>query len=244
MIKKRIKRALKFMGIALTKNQRYDQQTERVFRKILKPNSNCIDVGCHRGEVLDQMISASPDGYHLGFEPIPDLFHALKKRYEHNSMVDIHDIALSDEEGTFCFNYVVSNPSYSGLRKRDYDRQGEEDTQIEVRTARLDDILPEDHRVDFIKIDVEGAEYLVLKGAKGTVVRDKPVIIFEFGMGAANHYNVQPADIFNYFDAVGMGINTLGRFLASEDPFSLQAFQHQYTERINYYFIAYPVTPK
>jgi|SRR6056297_1176323 len=239
-IRQKIKDITNFLHIYITKNQLYDRHTQLVLNRVLKSNSNCIDVGCHKGEVLDQMISASPEGHHFGFEPIPELYQELKKRYNNTIKVQIANLALSDNSGTVKFNYVVSNPSYSGMRKRDYDRQDEKDTEIEVRTECLDHFLPDDYRVDLMKIDVEGAEYLVLKGAKSIIERDKPIIIFEFGLGAANHYEVQPADVFKYFEELGMSINTLGRFLASETPFSLKAFHHQYVDRVNYYFIAYP----
>jgi hypothetical protein len=137
---------------------------------------------------------------------------------------------------------VVSNPSYSGLRKRDYDRPGEKDTQIEVRTERLDSILSNEPTVDFIKIDVEGAEFLVLQGSKQLIRRHRPHIVFEFGMGAANHYGVVPADIHGFFSDLNMGINTLGGFLDKEEPFDEKAFKEQYSERKNYYFIAYPLS--
>ncbi|MEZ4983026.1 MAG: FkbM family methyltransferase [Saprospiraceae bacterium] len=64
------------------------------------------------------------------------------------------------------FNYVVSNPAYSGLQKRRYDRPNEIDEKIEVETDLLDNVLAEDTRIDFMKIDVEGGEFFVLKGAQ------------------------------------------------------------------------------
>ncbi len=241
-LKQGIKTIANFFHIYITKNQLYDRQTQLVLHKILKKDSNCIDVGCHKGEVLDQMLQFAYEGRHFGFEPIPDLFKGLQKKYEADERVTIFDSALSDESGSFQFNYVVSNPSYSGLRKRDYDRPTETDTQIQVRTERLDSVLPDQVPVDFIKIDVEGAEFFVLQGAKQLIRREKPHIVFEFGMGAANHYEVQPADIYLFFSDLNMGINTLGGFLEGKNPFDVNAMNEQYSRRKNYYFIAYPLT--
>src|SRR6056297_593092 len=241
-IKNWIKGVANFLHIYITKNQLYDRQTQLILKQIIKPDSNCIDVGCHKGEVLDLILQSAPNGQHFAFEPIPNLFENLSLRYKSDSRIQLYDIALSNKQGRVSFNYVVSNPAYSGLRKRAYDREGEIDKKIEVQTNLMDQILPNDFQVDFMKIDVEGAEFLVLQGAEETVSTYQPYIIFEFGMGAANHYNVSPQDIYHYFNNKKMSLNTLGGFLESESPFSVEDFSRQYTEEKNYYFIAYPDT--
>lgn len=50
----------------------YDQQTVEVMRLVLENNSNCVDVGCHKGEILDEVIKLAPEGLHFAFEPLPD----------------------------------------------------------------------------------------------------------------------------------------------------------------------------
>lgn len=240
-LKSALKSILIFFHIYLTKNQLYDRQTELVITQIIRPDSNCIDIGAHKGEVLDQILKAAPEGQFFAFEPLPDLFEGLSRRYANDRRIQLYNIALSNEKGQTAFNYVVSNPAYSGLRKRSYDRKDELDETIQVESGLLDEILPDDIPIDFIKIDVEGAEYLVLQGAEKTISKWTPHIVFEFGLGAANHYKVSPNDMYNYFSTKGMSINTLGGFLKSEPPFSLQEFESQYTQGQNYYFIAYPI---
>ena len=51
-VKKIIKNLIKKIPIAFTKNQQYDQQTKLILKKYLTTNSNCLDIGCHEGEVL------------------------------------------------------------------------------------------------------------------------------------------------------------------------------------------------
>ena len=155
-----------------------------------------MDVGCHKGEILDLFLQAAPQGIHFGFEPIPVLFQNLKVKYAGRTNCHLYDLALSNQQGTSSFNYVVSNPSYSGLLKRRYDRPNEEDTLITVRTEKLDDILPPDIRVDVIKIDVEGGELMVLEGAVATLTRCKPIVIFEHGLGASEMYGSTPGKSF------------------------------------------------
>jgi hypothetical protein len=135
---------------------------------------------------------------------------------------------------------VVSNPSYSGLQKRNYDRADEQDTLITVQTERLDDVLPENFRVDFIKIDVEGGELLVMKGATGIMKKYRPVIIFEHGLGASDIYGSTPEQVFDLLQECGLSVSLLDRFLQGKSPLDRTAFSGQYHNRENYYFIAYP----
>jgi FkbM family methyltransferase len=236
-MKQFLKRLLRYSPVALTRNQHYDRLTKKVIATVCRPRSNCIDVGCHKGEILDLMRAAAPEGRHWGFEPIPDLYNALREKYS-NTNCTISSIALSNVAGEAQFNYVTSNPSYSGLLRREYDRPNEEDTSITVTTAKLDDVLPENMPVDLIKIDVEGAEMLVLGGARATIARARPVIIFEHGIGASDVYGTGPDEVFSYFQSLGYGIYLLEDFLAKRPAFTVAKFAAQYHGKKNFYFVA------
>ena len=225
------------MPIAFTRNQRYDKLTKKIIKTICKADSNCVDVGCHKGEVLDIMRKYAPEGKHFGFEPIPDLYIDLVEKYS-GTTVKIYDFALSNNYGTATFNYVVTNPSYSGLIKRKYDNPHEEDTSIVVKTEKMDTVIPLNTKVDLIKIDVEGGELLVLEGAVEIIKRDKPVVIFEHGIGASDYYGSSPDKIHNLFTNCKMKIFTLENFLNKGKQLTLAEFEKQYYNQVNYYFVA------
>ncbi|MEZ5046735.1 MAG: FkbM family methyltransferase [Chitinophagaceae bacterium] len=234
-----IKKVFKSLPIAFTKNQQYDKQTKSVLKKVCRLQSNCIDVGCHKGEILDIFIQYAPLGKHYGFEPIPTLFENLLKKYK-GSTSNIYNIALSNAIGKATFNYVVSNPAYSGLIKRKYDNRNEIDQEIMVETNRLDTIIPLDLPIDVIKIDVEGGELLVLEGAMQTIKKYKPIIIFEHGKGASEFYDSTPEKVFNFFANCEMKISTMKNWLHQKPAFTLHEFQYQFNNKVNYYFIAHP----
>lgn len=238
-----IKKIFRYLPVAITKNQRYDLLTRRVIRKVCRSNSNCIDVGCHKGEILDLMRQAAPLGAHYGFEPIPDLYRALAARYRDTNCT-ISDIALSDESGTASFNYVLSNPSYSGLLRRSYDRPHEDDTSITVRTAPLDEVYPKGMRAGLIKIDVEGAEMKVLQGATGVIRSGRPVIIFEHGLGASDVYGTTPQQVFAFFAGSEYQVSLLNRWLKGKPALTEKEFVRQFEQKLNHYFIAYPAVTK
>ena len=176
----------------------------------LAPDSNCIDVGCHKGEVLREMVRLAPQGRHIAYEPVPASFGALAAKFPD---VDLRQAALSNVAGESTFTYVVDEPSFSGLRRRDYagERQLEE---LTVRTERLDDALPDGYVPRFMKVDVEGAEQLVFEGALETLRRHRPTVFFEHGQGASDYYGTRPVDVYRLlveeaglriFDADGAG---------------------------------------
>lgn len=219
-------------------NARYDEQTRAVIEKVCTAESTCIDIGCHRGEILDVMLAAAPRGRHFGFEPLPAFYANLHARYEATGLARISNIALSDSKGVVSFNYVRSNPAYSGLRQRVYPQNESIDT-IEVRTDLLDDVLPDGQRVDLIKIDVEGAELQVLKGAVATLRRTRPVVIFEHGLGAADCYGTRPEQVFDLLTGrADLQVSLMSRWLNGEPALSREEFVRQFERRRNYYFIA------
>lgn len=227
--------------IPLTKNHLYDKQTQKIIAA-LPYNGNCIDVGCYKGEILDLMLKAAPRGKHYGVEPIPDKYKDLEAKYHSVSNCTVLNFAATDQEGTADFNFVISNPSYSGLLKRDYDRPEEQDKTITVSTDLLDNLIPADLKIDLIKIDVEGAELQVLRGAKGIIRKCKPIVVFEHGLGASEHYGTTPELIFDYFASMDMYVSNLGEYIKTKgkNHLSLEQLSRQYHEQQHYYFVAHP----
>ena len=221
-------------------NDFYDSLSFQVMQRCLNTDSISIDVGCHEGLVLRSMLRLSPDGRFYAFEPLPHLFEDLKTRFP-STQITFSDLALSNETGIVSFNHVVSNTSYSGLRKRTYDRPDETDCTISVRTDRLDNVIPQGDHIDLIKIDVEGAELQVLQGAVATIKRCRPIVIFEHGLGAADSYGTRPGQIHDLLcGECGLKISLLQRWLDNQKPLSRRAFEEQFDKRKNFMFIAHP----
>lgn len=232
----------KILPFAISKNQRYDKQTKKVIKKVCSRKSSFIDIGAHKGEILDEVLKHAAKGKHFAFEPLPDLCTFLKVKYQENERIEVHQVALTKTKGLSSFNHVITNPSYSGLIKREYDRKNEEDETIEVQTDLLDNLISEKEEIALMKIDVEGGEYPVLLGAKETITRSQPIIIFEHGLGASEHYKTEPEQVFEFFRALGYRLSTMEAWLKKGEAFSLSEFKSQFYDKINYYFIAYPAT--
>jgi FkbM family methyltransferase len=240
-MKKLLKRLLSLLHISVTRNQKYDAYTKKIIRRSLKPGSNCIDIGCHKGEILDLMIKDAPLGKKIGFEPIPELCEYLYTRYKDDPTVTIHPVALYDKAGSTTFQHVLNAPAYSGIKKRKYDGKNVDIDQITVETGLLDQFIPADFMIDLIKIDVEGAEFRVMKGGVATLKRCKPVIIFEFGLGAADFYDSSPSQLFRFLTGeCTMKISTLKGYLDKSPSMSEAQFCSAFEKGSDYYFVGHP----
>jgi len=238
LLKDRARKILNFLHLDLTKNLKYDRLTKRVVDKVLNANSTCVDVGCHKGEILDLFVEKSPNGNHFCFEPLPHLNQQLQLKYGKTNR--IFSCALSESEGKTTFNYVKNAPAYSGIKQRRYDIDNPQIEVIDVELKTLDSIVGDEEKIDLIKIDVEGAELGVLKGAKNLLLRCKPVVIFECGIGASEFYGTKPEAIFAFFSQeVGLHVSLLNRFLANEKPLNQEEFVNAFENNTDYYFIAY-----
>lgn len=228
-------------GGAAWKGFVYDQETFRVMDRCIDKQANCVDVGAHQGDILIEILRRAPDGRHLAVEPIPHFARLLEERFAGNANVMIIDAALSDELGTTTFNLVVSNPAYSGIKRRRFDRPDEVVEEIEVRLVRLDDLVDPSTKISFVKIDVEGAEVQVLRGAKQLLKRNKPVVVFEHGLGGADVYGTGPDDVWAVLvQDSALRISTMKRWLADDSPLSREEFRQAFRNGQDYYFMAYP----
>jgi len=171
---------------------RGDDRDNRLMRiimsAILREEANCIDIGSHMGEFLKHFERVAPRGQHYAFEPLPEFAGRIR---EMHPAVRVHEIALSDSAGMTDFSHVVSGPGYSGLKQSNY-HTPQTVKRIQVRSARLDDVVPPDTRVDLIKMDVEGAELQVLRGGELTIRRWRPYLLFEHGYQTADSYGTTP----------------------------------------------------
>lgn len=238
-LKNLLRSVLNTCHLDLTKNLEYDRLTKAIMKRVIKPDSNCVDIGCHKGEILEHIIRLAPRGKHFAFEPIPLYFEQLQLQF--GKKVSVSQCALSDHDGESEFCFVKNAPAYSGLKKRRYDNIEPEIEEIKVKLCKLDDVISKEEKIDFIKIDVEGGEFDVLKGAERLLKQWQPVVIFECGLGSGFHYGTKPAEMYSYITQdAGLNISSLKSFMNNGSPLSISEFADYYHTEKEYYFIAHP----
>lgn len=134
--------------------------TEALFRTI-QPADLCVDVGANIG-YCSSLMSARGGEVH-SFEPHPELFLRLQQNLGSKSQVQLHQKALSAEEGELPLYVPKSFQGNEGVCS--LEPMGEESTEIRVPVGTLDQMFSK-RVIHQLKIDVEGHEESVLLGAK------------------------------------------------------------------------------
>ena len=224
-----------------SQNDIYNQQTIEVMKRCLHEDSICIDVGANRGEVLQEIIAIAPNSKHFVFEPIPDLANFLRDRYPD---LQVYELALSDRQQEVEFQYIVNMSGYSGLGNRKIHATATgiepEIKKISVRTDTLDNIIPSSTKVSFIKIDIEGAEYLAMRGGVETIAKNKPIIVFEVEKDTLSLFEITPEKIYDFLtNECQLKVSTMKRWLEDKPEYSKKYFCNSVNFHVDSYFIAY-----
>jgi FkbM family methyltransferase len=149
----------------------YESEKASLFGKTLKKGDIVFDIGAHVGfYTLLSAELAGKEGKVFSFEPLMANYEYLKKHIEINNYKNItpFNVAVSDREG-FAFFARGENTSTGHLTN-----EGE----IRVRTIAIDDWINNKKLPipNILKIDVEGAEFNVLKGAVNLLEARRPII--------------------------------------------------------------------
>jgi FkbM family methyltransferase len=222
------------------RNRRDERALQIVLTARLGERSNCIDVGAHRGSVLEDVVRLAPGGRHIAVEPLPDHAAALARRFPE---VEVHSCAASDRAGEAVFYTWADAPAYSSLEwvppraetEHVYPRA---DGRLELRvpTARLDALVPDDREIDLIKIDVEGAEAQVLAGAEAMLSRCRPVVALEHSLACLRHGQAPGDCVFDPLAAAGLRIFDLD----GGGPYTRDAFRTDVRSGRRWFYFATP----
>jgi FkbM family methyltransferase len=224
-------------GVTRAKSNLYDVQTIEIMRRVLREDSVGIDIGAFEGSMLRHMIRFAPHARHFAFEPLPDRYAQLKRRFPG---MNVLPYALSDAPGKQPYFEVVAYPALSGLRHRaSLGTLDVHERSVPVET--LDRTIPRDVAVALVKADVEGGELALFRGGIETLRRCHPVIVFECGLGGLDAFGARPEELYALLHRdIGLRLFLLEAWLAGSDDLSQDEFVRQFDEGLNFYFVAAP----
>lgn len=155
---------------------RYEPELIRTIHQWVKPGDHALDIGANVGAItLALAKQVGPSGCVSAFEPGPPFFDRLRANVALNpalqKVVRLNRVGLSDEKGELLWGEDQVFPGNARLG------QGGT-TPVPVTTLDQFFATPPP-RLDFMKIDVEGMELRVLRGAQKTIAQFKPLIVFE-----------------------------------------------------------------
>lgn len=194
---------------------------ETAMARIINNSMNCIDVGAHLGSVISVIKQLSPNGKHIAIEPIPYKYRWLKQKFPD---VKVLQIALSENPGEVDFFLQPHRSGFSGLRLHN---SGDNETKFEilkVQCQRLDDIVPSDLPIGFIKIDVEGGELAVMRSGKSILKHYQPTILFECSQSGLKAHVLSPSDVYNFLCTYSYSIFLIKDWLEDGEELSCEQF--------------------
>ena len=202
--------------------ERWEVEPEwRILRALTDPARAAVEVGRSHGLYAGQLARLCPRVH--CFEPQPKLAAGLQRKLPRN--VTIHNVAPSDRAGIAPLRVSPGDDGRTSLHAASSDRG---DTLL-VPLRRLDDVVREP--VGFLKIDAEGHEMAVLRGAEDILRRDRPTLLIK---ADASRHPGQPFELLRYLSDRGYE----GCFLWKNEAVPAEAFaleKHQRPDRAGGY---------
>lgn len=159
------------------KSEFYENDILKELGNYIPENAVIIDIGTNIGNHSIYWATQLKPKQIYAFEPIDTTFKILEKNIALNNLEKIikpYNIGLSDEKSAAKISkYSNDNIGGTSITKCS-DKKG-----LSLEVDKLDNINLPETKIDFIKIDVEGHEILVLKGAEQTLKKYKPLIFIE-----------------------------------------------------------------
>jgi len=191
----------------------FEPEVRQEFERLASRSVNVVDIGANIGycTILASRL-AGPEKRVFSFEPQANIVRKLRRNIEANALcnVEVFQYARSDKPGTVNFNVPPEGAeAFGSMRSNERFKTVK---TVEVETHRLDDVLDKlgDPKIGLVKMDAEGAELLILRGAEKLLSSpDKPDLIFE-----ANELNCKPFgycvfDILEYVHSFGYKLRQL-----------------------------------
>lgn len=153
-------------------------------KKMVPQLDNIIDVGSNSGQFSKVASHFYPNAAINAFEPLPDLYLKIEKLFDSNKKIKTHNLALGNEVGVINFNKNkyghISSILDISLDNIHYPKQENDLSQIKVEIKTLDSLLLTNSlkaEITLLKLDVQGYELEVLKGAEESLKNIDYIII-------------------------------------------------------------------
>lgn len=184
----------------------------------LKPGDIACDVGANKGSFIYWLSRWVHDGRIIAFEPQPELAHAL------TGICDVIGLANVTVEAKAVYSHSGPQDLYvpeghqPGASLCHGDAKAERVSVLTVPAIALDDYFRPTERIALLKIDVEGAELAVFKGAERILRNDGPLLVFE-----CENRHLAPGhvgDVFTFLERLGYE----GRFVCQHRVLPISQF--------------------
>jgi len=184
-------------SLRLSINKNYEPSKVAIVKREIKKGDVVVDIGANIGYytlIFARLVGNN--GHVYAFEPEPENFSILKKNIEVNGYknVTLVNKAVSNKNCKIKFYLCDDNKAMHTTNKSSYAKFSH---TINVDCIKLDDYF-KDHKISFMKIDVEGLEYNVVKGMDHILKRNKSIkIMSEFAPILIKDTGIKPQEFLD-----------------------------------------------
>ena len=189
----------KGLALSISHYGTYEELESKIMEEKIEKGNIVVDVGANIGlHTLNMARIVGNTGQVFAFEPDPSNFEILKKNVKINNYKNIilEQKAVGDKHGRTTL-YQSDHPG----KHRIFPQTEQAKNEIQVELTNLDNYFDSDmiDKINFIKIDVEGLEFSVLKGMKNILKNSKKIkILFEFMPENTMEVGFTPIELLNY----------------------------------------------
>ncbi len=178
----------------------YEPIESFLLKSMLEADDVIIDAGANIGFYTLMMAHSAPKGQVNSFEPVPSNFEILKHNISKSKRAEVivlNNAGLWHEKSTLNFSLELDMENNIGSFTAGRVDRAVSKNQCPVLT--LDDYCKDFQRLDFIKMDIEGAELSALKGGEKTIEKFRPQFLIEINRKACERFSYDPEDIAHFF---------------------------------------------
>jgi FkbM family methyltransferase len=197
-----------------THNHDAEYFMQYLYCMLIRHGDVVVDVGANKGlHTIPMAHLVGQTGRVYAFEAIPENASLVSNRSVGLNVSVIQaactNYSIRNTQSSVKFCHVRKLDGFSGIRKRPNVIDEWDPVELVVPTITLDEAIPLDSRVTFIKSDVECGDFHVLQGAERILAKSRPIVIFESGRQyAADLYNYTKDDFFDYFSNLNYKLYT------------------------------------
>jgi len=196
---------------ALLKKRKHLVFEKIVYLNLIKKGETILDIGANRGLytlLFSHLVGKFGQVY--AFEPVPSTFKSTSlflKKYQDYDNVTFQNLGMSETPGKSTIYLPNEDDGQASMKKHDSGSWTQPETvkEIEIELTTLDQVVRIQgiQKIDFIKMDIEGAELLALKGGRKTLTTLQPLVFMEVNQKWTKDFEYHPSELILEFQSLG-----------------------------------------
>ncbi|MCB9644318.1 MAG: FkbM family methyltransferase [Myxococcales bacterium] len=213
----------------------YEANFHRFIERYIGPDMVCFDAGANIGFFSVHLGKCvGPNGHVYAIEPVPYIIQRLRRHIQANKLESnctIVEKAFSDYNGTLTIHAAQESVHNQGMASI-HDHNDHLSQKLTVEAETLDHFVEANNltRVDFIKLDIQGAEAAFLRGGENTLRKHRPILVFEISPNDLKAMKMSAHDLLSYIEGFGYTLHTIQQDGQKSAPLSLSNLPNPFKE--------------